>query len=200
MARRVGPLQMLRALCCSLVLASAAWAGEPAWLPIGAHAAALATGLRDTAMGGEVSLYLTLGPAPRAVGEALEGWRVQLGAQVGRSVVGGAVCHGGSGCVNRAFAGVSLRVGFLRGFPIGASGPFGQWDVLGTYVQRKSAPLLPGLDQGELLTRLRLGWQWAPPTPTRDGWTFFVAAVVEALPLPGETQGVSFGLALGAGL
>lgn len=191
---------MLRALCCSLVLASAAWAGEPAWLPIGAHGAVLATGGRDTAFGQELSLYVTIGPSPRAVGAELEGWRVQLGGQAGSSTVGGALCDGGFGCVRRAFAGVSLRVGFLRGFPIGASGPFGQWDVLGAYVQRKSAPLAPGLDNGELLTRLRLGWQWAPPSPTRDGWTFFVAAVVEVLPLPGETQGVSVGLALGAGL
>lgn len=192
---------MTRALCCSLVLAaSAAWAESPAWLPIGAHGALLATGLRDTARSAELSLYLTVGPSPRAVGGELEGWRVQLGAQAGGSVVGGAVCHGGGGCVKRVFAGVSLRVGLLRGFPIGASGPFGQVDVLGAYAQRRSAPLLPGLQTGELLTRLRLGWQWAPPTPTRDGWTFFVAAVAEALPLPGETQGVSFGLALGAGL
>lgn len=191
---------MLRALSCSLVLATAAWAGEPAWLPIGAHAALLTTGARDTSVGGELSLYVTVGPAPHAVGGELEGWRVQLGGQVGSSVVGGPLCDGRFGCVRRAFAGVSLRVGLLRGFPIGASGPFGQWDVLGTYLQRKSAPLAPGLDDGALLTRLRLGWQWAPPTPTRDGWTFFVAAVVEALPLPGEAQGVSLGLALGAGL
>jgi hypothetical protein len=185
-----------------LLGAFTATAAEPAWLPIGAQASVVTTAVGQTSAGGELTLVLTTSaPTPRAHDDGtLEGWRVQPGVQLGAAGVGGAYCGSQAFCATRLFAGPSVRVGWLRGFPIGASGVFAQLDVLGARAWSQSAPLSPAIDAYELLTRLRLGGQWAPPSRHHDGWTFFLSVVVEARPLPGVTRGLGLGVSLGVGL
>lgn len=188
---------MISALAVIVLLTSATPAG---WSPIGFQASVGVTALNHAVLFTDVALYVTLGPAPRSSAQTdeLRGWRVQLGVAAGAGLLGGDLCE--RFCAERIFAGPSLRLGWLHGYAIGATGPFGRLEVLGGHALRSSAPLSPGLDAFELLTRLQLGWQWAPPSPAHDGWTFFFATVMEVQALSGETQGLVLGLSLGAGL
>lgn len=184
----------------------------PSWTKIGGSLSGLFTGLRDYFLGFEVTLLGTVVGVPARSEEVpgeVEGWVLQAGVQADYGRAGGALCRGTPFCASRAGGGLSLKGGWARGLPAVTdhvtrmqSMYFAQLDVLLTHFNIASAPLAPGMRTFELLTRLRLGVHLTAERSrvTTTGLTFFLAAVVEAIPVSSGTQGVSVGASAGLGL
>lgn len=183
----------------------------PRWNPLAGFVTVLATGLTQGYLGLEVGVLTNLlgtpAPSVEALGEA-EGWLLQAGVHGAWGKVATPLCRGTAFCATRTFGGVSVRGGWARGtvalkdgFTRAQTQYFAQLDVDAAYFHIESAPLAPGRDTWELLTRLRLGLQWTSPASRRTttGLTLLGAAVLEAVPLGAGTQTVSLGASLGFG-
>lgn len=183
----------------------------PRWNRLAGFTTLLATGLTQGYLGLEVGVLATVvgtpAPSPEALGEA-EGWLLQAGVHGAWGKVATPLCRGTAFCATRTFGGVSVRGGWARGtvalkdgFTRAQTQYFAQLDVDAAYFHIESAPLSPGRDTWELLTRLRLGLQWTAPGArlTTTGVTLLGAAVLEAVPLGDGTQTVSLGASVGFG-
>lgn len=183
----------------------------PTWAKLGGSASAFFTALRDYSVGAEVTLVYALAgtPAhsPTVTGE-VEGALLQAGLQAGYARAGGPLCGGSTLCATRISGGVAFKGGWARGLPSVRDGVaraqtmyFGELDVLLANFDIESAPLAPGINSWELLTRLRLGLHFTSEASrsTYTGVTLLLAAVVEAIPLSRVTQGVSIGACAGLG-
>lgn len=183
----------------------------PTWSRLGGSMAALFTFFTDYFVSAEVTLLYTVVGTPQpsldAPGE-VEGWLAQLGGTSFIGFGGGPLCDGSAFCAARGGGGAAFRVGWARGLPQVSTGLtrtqtmyFGQVDVAFSYFGIESAPLSPGIETPELLTRLRFGLHYTSPTSrvTATGFTIQVAAVAQFIPLSNGTQGVAFGVSGGVG-
>ncbi|PZR12693.1 MAG: hypothetical protein DI536_14040 [Archangium gephyra] len=182
----------------------------PRWAPIGGSLSAMFTAFQEYFLSAELSLLFTTVGVPKAsetVPHEFEGWLMQLGGTAFVGTAGNAVCDGTVFCATRGGGGAALKFGWARGLPnvsTGATRPqtmyFGQLDVMFSYFGIESAPLSPGLQTAELLTRLRLGVHLTTGSRvTSTGFTFLLAGVFQAVPVSNGTQGVSFGANFGVG-
>lgn len=183
----------------------------PTWSKLGGSASALFSALRDYSVGAELTLLYafagTPGRSPSVPGE-VEGALLQAGLQAGYARAGGPLCGGSALCATRISGGVALKGGWARGLPSVRDGVartqtmyFGELDVLLANFDIESAPLSPGINTWELVTRLRLGLHFTSEASrsTYTGVTLLLAAVLEAIPVSRVTQGISIGGCAGIG-
>lgn len=183
----------------------------PSWSRFGGSASVLFTALREYYLGGEITLLINFAgtpvPSPTVPGE-VEGLLFQLGGQAGYGRAGGLRCAGTALCAERISGGLAVKGGWGRGLPSVQTGVaraqtmyFGQLDVLLGNYDIESAPLSPGVNTWELITRLRLGLHFTSDASrvTFTGVTLLGAALVEVIPLSNATRGVSVGACLGMG-
>ncbi len=183
----------------------------PSWSPLGGSASVLFTALTEYYLGAEVSLVATVAgtpaPSPSVVGE-VEGFLFQVGGEVGYGRAGGMRCGGTALCATRISGGLAAKGGWARGLPNVRDGLtraqtmyFGQVDVLLSNYDIESAPLSPGVNAWELITRLRLGLHYTSEGArvTFTGVTLFAAALLEVIPVSTATRGVSIGACFGIG-
>lgn len=182
----------------------------PKWAPFGGSLSAMFTAFQEYFLSAEFSLLVTTVGTPTASETApheFEGWLLQLGGTAFVGTAGNAVCDGTVFCATRGGGGAALKFGWARGLPnvtTGYTRPqtmyFGQLDVMFSYFGIESAPLSPGLQTAELMTRLRFGVHLTTGSRvTSTGFTFLIAGVIQAVPVSNGTQGVSFGANLGIG-
>ncbi|MGV3622772.1 MAG: hypothetical protein ACO1OB_18275 [Archangium sp.] len=182
----------------------------PKWAPLGGSLSAMFTAFQEYFLSAEFTLLFTTVGTPIAsptVSNEYEGWLMQLGGTTFIGTAGGPLCDGSVFCATRGGGGAALKVGWARGLPnvvTGMTRPqtmyFGQLDVMFSFFGIESAPLSPGVQTAELLTRLRLGIHLTTGSRvTSTGFTFLLAAVIQAVPLSYGTQGVSFGANVGLG-
>lgn len=183
----------------------------PRWGAFGGSATALFTALTEYFVSADFTLLYTVAGTPlpsEAVPGEVEGWLAQVGATAFIGQGGGPLCDGSAFCATRGGGGAALKVGWARGMPSASTGVtrtqtmyFGQVDVAFSYFGIESAPLSPGVQTPELLTRLRAGLHFTSATSrsTSTGFTLLFAAVFQAVPISRGTQGVSFGLSIGVG-
>lgn len=183
----------------------------PTWARLGGSASAVFSALENYYLGGELALLVTVFGVPvhsPVVPGEVEGFLLQAGLEGGYGRAGGLVCSGSAFCGTRASGGVALKGGWARGMPSLRDGAtraqtmyFGQVDVLLSNFDIESAPLSPGRNTWELLTRLRVGLHFTSDASrvTFTGVTLFAAAMVEVIAASRFTRGVSLGLCLGIG-
>ncbi len=183
----------------------------PVWGSWGGSATVLFTALTEYFVSADVTLVYTIAGKPlpsELVPGEVEGWLAQLGTTLFLGQGGGPLCDGSLFCATRGGGGAALKVGWARGMPSASTGVtrtqtmyFGQVDVAFSYFGIESAPLAPGVQTPELLTRLRAGLHFTSATnrSTSTGFTLLFAAVFQAVPLSRGTQGVSLGLSAGVG-
>lgn len=185
---------------------------EPRWARVGGSVGVIGSGWRFHSLGLEASLLGTVlgtpAPSADAPGE-VEGWVLAAGAEGGWARAGGPIC-GDAFCGTRISGGLGAKGGWARGLPNARDGVtrlhtvyFAQLDVLLSYFSTPAAPLSPPIRVWELLTRLRLGVHLTTERSrlsSSTGFTFLVAAIVEAIPVSAETRSVSVGLTAGLGI
>lgn len=183
----------------------------PSWAIVGGSTSVLFSGLQSYSFSIEAALLLlvvsSLEHSPTVPGE-VEGFLFQAGLEGVYGWVGGPLCQGTTFCAKRGGGGVALKGGWARGLPNVRDGVaraqtmyFGQLDVLASNYDIESAPLAPGVNTWELLTRLRLGLHFTSEAAraTFTGVTLFGAAFIEAIPLSQATRGITIGGCLGIG-
>ncbi|MDP2272904.1 MAG: hypothetical protein Q8K32_19360 [Archangium sp.] len=183
----------------------------PSWARLGGATSVLFSGLQSYSFSIELALLvLVVGTpehSPTVPGE-VEGFLFQAGVEGVYGWVGGPLCQGTTFCAKRGAGGVALKGGWARGLPNVRDGVaraqtmyFGQLDVLASNYDIESAPLAPGVNTWELLTRLRLGLHFTSEAAraTFTGVTLFGAAFIEAIPVSNATRGITLGGCLGIG-
>ena len=183
----------------------------PSWARLGGSTSVLFSGLQSYSFSIEVALLvLVVGTpehSPTVPGE-VEGFLFQAGVEGAYGWVGGPLCQGTTFCAKRGAGGVALKGGWARGLPNVRDGVaraqsmyFGQLDVLASNFDLESAPLAPGVNTWELLTRLRLGFHFTSETAraTFTGVTTFAAVFIEAIPVSKATRGITLGGCVGIG-
>lgn len=183
----------------------------PSWARLGGSTAVMFSALQNYYFGAELALLATVAgvpvSSPTVPGE-IEGFLFQLGVQGGYGRVGGLLCSGSTLCATRISGGVAAKAGWARGMPSVRDGVaraqtmyFGQLDVLLSNFDIESAPLAPGLNTWELVTRGRVGLHFTSDASrvTFTGVTLFVAALVEVIPVSSGTRGASIGVSAGVG-
>jgi hypothetical protein len=184
---------------------------DPTWARLGGSASALFTALQNYYVGGEVALLVALAGTPvhsMAVPGEVEGFLFQAGLQAGYGRAGGPACGRSALCASRVSGGLAVKAGWARGLPNVRDSVaraqtmyFGQIDVLLSNFDIESAPLSPGLNTWELITRARAGLHFTSDASrvTFTGVTLFAAIVVEVIPVSSATRGVSLGGSIGIG-
>jgi hypothetical protein len=184
---------------------------DPSWARMGGSASVMFSALNGYYFGAEVALLATVAGtpirSPTVVGE-IEGFMLQVGGEASYGRVGGLVCEGSPFCAQRISGGATLKAGWARGMPNVRDNVaraqtmyFGQVDVLLSNFNIESAPLAPGVNAWELITRGRLGLHFTSDAArtTFTGVTLFAAAFVEGIPASSVTRGVTIGFCAGVG-
>ncbi len=183
----------------------------PSWSRLGGATSVLFSGLQSYSFSIEVALLVlvvgSLEHSPTVPGE-VEGFVFMAGAEAAYGWVGGPLCQGTMFCAKRGGGGLALKGGWARGLPNVRDGVtraqsmyFAQLDVMASNFDIESAPLAPGVNTWELLTRLRLGFHFTSESAraTFTGVTTFAAVFIEAIPVSKATRGITLGGCVGIG-